>query len=86
MYTRQHFVQFLVLPFGLTNAQATFMHLMHSIFREQLDDFIVISLDNILVYNRDLSHMWPMHARLLRYYDIIVYMPKYLNVCFSNLV
>ena len=34
------------------------MHLMHSIFREQLDDFIVIVLDYILVYNRDLiSHV-----------------------------
>ena len=30
------------------------MHLMHSIFREQLDDFIVIFLDDILVYSRDL--------------------------------
>ena len=52
-----HF-EFLVLSFGLTNALATFMHLMHSIFREQLDNFIVIFLDDILVYNRDLvSHV-----------------------------
>ena len=43
-----HF-EFLVLPFGLTNAPATFIHLMHSIFREQLDDYIVIFLDDILV-------------------------------------
>ena len=34
------------------------MYLMHSIFREQLDDFIVIFLDDILVYSRDLiSHV-----------------------------
>ena len=34
------------------------MHLMPSIFREQLDDFIIIFLDDILVYSRDLdSHM-----------------------------
>ena len=52
-----HF-EFLVLPFGLTNAPATFMHLVHSILREQLGDFIVIFLDDILVYSRDLSsHM-----------------------------
>ena len=53
--TRYGHFEFLVLPFGLTNAPATFMHLMHSIFREQLDDFIVIFLDDILVYSRDLS-------------------------------
>ena len=40
--TRYGHFEFLVLPFGLTNAPTTFMHLMHSIFREQLDDFIVI--------------------------------------------
>ena len=53
--TRYGHFEFLVLPFGLTNAPATFMHLMHSIFREQLDDFIVMFLDDILVYSRDLS-------------------------------
>ena len=49
-----HF-EFLVLPFGLTNAPATFMHLMHSIFREYLDDFIIIFLDDILVYSKGLG-------------------------------
>ena len=52
-----HF-EFLVLPFGLTNAPTTFMHLMHSIFKEQLDDFIIICLAAILVYSTDLvSHV-----------------------------
>ena len=52
-----HF-ELVVIPFGLINAPTTFMHLMHSIFREQLDDFIIIFLDDILVYSRDLdSHM-----------------------------
>ena len=49
-----HF-EFLVLPFGLTNAPATFMHLMHQIFREQLDQFIIIFLDDILVYSRTMQ-------------------------------
>ena len=31
------------------------MHLMYSIFREQLDDFVVIFLDDILVYSKDLD-------------------------------
>ena len=56
--TRYGHFEFLVLPFGLTNAPATFMHLMHNIFREHLDDFIIIFLDDILVYSRGLrEHM-----------------------------
>ena len=53
--TRYGHFEVLVLPFGLTNAPATFMHLVHSIFREQLDDSIVIFLDDILVYNKNLE-------------------------------
>ena len=56
--TRYGHFEFLVLPFGLTNAPTTFMHLMHNIFREHLDEFIIIFLDNILVYSRGLrEHM-----------------------------
>ena len=63
--TRYGHFEFFVLPFGLTNAPATVMHLMHSIFREQLDDFIVIFLDDILVYSRDLKgHVTHVHKTL----------------------
>ena len=54
-HTRYGHFEFLVLPFGLTNAPATFMHLMHIIFREYLDDFIIIFLDDILVYSKGLG-------------------------------
>ena len=53
--TRYGYFEFLVLPFGLTNAPATFMHLMHNIFPEYLDDFIIIFLDDILVYSKGLG-------------------------------
>ena len=40
-----------VMPFGLTNAPAVFQHMANDIFRDLLDDCLIIYLDDLLVYS-----------------------------------
>jgi hypothetical protein len=44
--------EFTVISFGLTNAPAYFMYMMNKVFMEYLDKFIVVFIDDILVYSR----------------------------------
>ena len=49
--TRYGLFEFTVLPFGLTNAPSTFMSLMNDVFHECLDKFVIIYLDDILIFS-----------------------------------
>ncbi|KAL0555992.1 hypothetical protein IC582_004495 [Cucumis melo] len=49
--TRYGAFEFLVMRFGLTNAPVTFCMLMNQVFHEYLDKFVVVYLDNIVVYS-----------------------------------
>ena len=51
--TRYGHYEFLVMPFGVTNAPSVFMSLMNNIFHSVLDQYVVIFIDNILVYSPD---------------------------------
>jgi transposase InsO family protein len=53
--TRYGHFEFQVLPFGLTSAPATFMNLMNDIFQDLLDVCVVVFLDDIMVYSKNMS-------------------------------
>jgi hypothetical protein len=51
--TRHGLYEFTVMSFCLTNTPAYFMNLMNKVFMEYLDKFVVVFIDNILIYSKN---------------------------------
>jgi hypothetical protein len=56
--------EFTVLPFALTNAPGVFMSLMNGVFREYLDKFVQVFIDDILIYSQTIEEH-DEHLRLV---------------------
>ena len=62
--TRYGHFEFTVIPFGLTNAPAAFMDLMHRVFQPYLDHFVVVFVDDILIYSQS-EEEYEDHLRIV---------------------
>jgi hypothetical protein len=62
--TRYGLYEYLVMSFGLTNAPAYYMYLMNSVFMTELDKFVVVFIDDILVYPKS-EEEYAEHLRII---------------------
>jgi hypothetical protein len=78
--TRYGHYKFIVVPFGLSNAPVVFMCLMNGVFWEYLDKFVIVFLDDILVYSK-LEEEHEYHLRMvlqvLREHQLYAKLRKY---------
>jgi hypothetical protein len=63
--SRYGLYEFTVMSFGLTNAMSYFMYMMNKVFMEYMDKFVVVFINDILVYSRgEEEHEWHLHLVL----------------------
>ncbi|XP_058746820.1 uncharacterized protein LOC131619773 [Vicia villosa] len=81
--THQGLYEWLVMPFGLSNAPASFQSLMNSVFQEQLRKYVLVFFDDILVY----SPTWSSHLEhlevVLKLLQQHVLFAKFSKCCFG---
>jgi hypothetical protein len=72
--TRYGLYEYLVISFGLTNAPTHFMYLPNSVFMSELDKFVMVFIDDILIYSKnEEEHAQHLHVILQRLCDHQLY-------------
>ncbi|WVZ80101.1 hypothetical protein U9M48_027604 [Paspalum notatum var. saurae] len=80
--TRYGLYEYLVMSFGLTNAPAFFMYMMNSVFMNELDKFVVVFIDDILIYSKnEKEHEEHLRIVLARLREHKLY-AKFKKLCF----
>ena len=71
------------MSFRLTNAPATFMDLMNKVFKEYLDLFVIVFIDDIIIYSRSEEDMQVIRELFCRISKIASYSLSLVNVSFG---
>jgi hypothetical protein len=72
--TRYGLYEYFIMSFGLTNAPAQFMYLMNSVFMPELDKFVMVFINDILIYSKsEEEHVQHLQIILQPFYDHQLY-------------